>query len=148
MSIAKPISPRNFSIAVLSISLKPSTVLTSSGTGCSITSVVGLSKLASRASTGFITYFLTASNSLSDTSPVSTYTFALRTNGRSFCVRIEIHSSALAARWSNCPGKYSTANTFPSFISTFSSYALSTGGSEKIRFLAFAYSSSVTPDTS
>ena len=43
--------------------------------------------------------------------PVKRYTRAVRTVGRSPWLTSWMHSSQLAARASNCPGRYSTAIT-------------------------------------
>ena len=52
--------------------------------------------------------------------------------GSSSSLRNFTHCTAESARWSNCPGKNSTLKTFePEVCSKFSTYKISTGGSEK-----------------
>ena len=70
-----------------------------------------------------------AATSSSDSAPSSMYTFALRTSGRSPWLISWMHSLAESARWSNWPGRYSTANTAAPFASGISSVAMSDCGS-------------------
>ena len=79
--------------------------------------------------------------------PVSIYTRAVRTVGRSHWPTSWMHSSQEAARWSYWPGRYSTANT-ASPPSGRLLKVTSTWGSENTTGRQRWYSSSVTPSTS
>ncbi len=113
-SMASPRSAMNAARPAVSSSQKPSIVSTGSGSGNSCASVATGSSDASRASTGLMTYFFTVAMSSSESAPSSTYTLALRTSGRSPWLMSWMHWLAESARWSNCPGSASTANTVAS----------------------------------
>ena len=70
-----------------------------------------------------------AATSSSERSPSSRYTVALRTSGRSPWLISWMHSLAESARWSNCPGRYSTANIAAPRASGISNVATSDWGS-------------------
>ena len=57
-------------------------------------------RVASRLSTGLMTYFLMAAICSSVSLPVRTYTLAVRTTGRSAREMIWMHWAAESARWS------------------------------------------------
>ena len=74
---------------------------------------------------------------------------AERTSGRSPWLMSWTHSRAESARWSNWPGRNSTAKTTaPSATSGISSVAMSVWGSEKTVGTQDAKSSGVMPSTS
>ena len=81
--MARPICAPNASSAAPSMARKPSTWATSAGVGCWVCSVSGLSKLASRLSTGLMTWRFTAAASSAVSVPYRAYIFAVRTAGRS-----------------------------------------------------------------
>ena len=72
---------------------------------------------------------MTAETSSAVRSPKSRYTRAALTSGLSPCDTSCTHCAAESARWSNWPGRYSTANTGPLCFGS-PSYTLSRGGSE------------------
>ena len=91
---------------------------------------------------------MTAATSSSDSAPCSIYTFALRTSGRSPWLISWMHSLAESARWSNWPGRYSTANTTAPAASGISKDATSDCGSLNTVGTHCAKSSSEMPSTS
>ena len=109
--MARPISSPSLARPAASRALKLSRTATVSGASYRAARVSGLSRAASRASTGLMTYRLTRSTSSADSAPERRYTLAERTAGRSPAEMSWTHSLAEAARWSNWPGRYSTANT-------------------------------------
>ena len=89
-----------------------------------------------------------AATSSLESAPSSTYTVALRTSGRAPWLISWMHSLALSARWSNWPGRYSTANTTPPRASGISNVATSDCGSLNTVGTQRANSSSEMPSTS
>ncbi len=73
---------------------------------------------------------------------------AERTSGRSFWLMSCTHSLADSARWSNWPGRYSTANTAAPSKGGSLSVTLSDCGSEKTVGTQAANVASSTPSTS
>ena len=138
---------RNADSSASSMRVKPSATGTVSGSAYCVRSVSGLSSEASRRSTGLITCRLNTSTSRCVSAPSSMYTSAVRTAGRSHCAMSCMHCAAESARWSNCPGRYSEANTTPS-PSGSSSYTSSSCGSENTVARARANSAASSPSTS
>ena len=89
-----------------------------------------------------------AATSSSASGPSSRYTFALRTSGRSPWLISWMHSLAESARWSNCPGRYSTANTAAPSAAGISKAATSDCGSLNTVGTHCSNNSSEMPSTS
>ena len=140
--MARPSDEYNSLSSVSGISLNPSKILTSAGSGNIVTRVSGLSIFASLESTGLMQKFLMLSSWLSVRLPSTAYTVAVLISTSSSSRRSLTH-------WSNCPGRNSTANTCsPGLCSKSSSYTISTGGSENTVTSALRYVSSVIPSIS
>ena len=110
----------------------------------------GTSRDDSLLSTGFmICFFIFATSSseifICESSSYRRYTFAAFTCGRSPPDMNCMHCSHESARWSNCPGMYSTANA--SSANGKASTITSTCGSEKTLAFAFSKTSNDVPDT-
>ena len=146
--IARDILACSTAICSSSIFINPTILATSGGVFDARSRVLGFSNDASLLSTAFIRYFFILSTSASDSSPLKTNTRAHATLGR-LRATICMHCSAESARWSNCPGKYSIAKTMSvSENGNDSSYKVSTGASQKMRFLTPSYWESSNPSTS
>ena len=89
--MARPYFLTKSSSPALSSLMNPSRVLTSVGMSYFTASVSGFSRLASRASTGLMTYFFILCASASVMSPMRMYIFAVRISGRSPCEIICMH---------------------------------------------------------
>ena len=135
--MARPSESYNLRSSPSGISRNPSKIFTSSGSSNSSANVCGFSNPVSLESTGLMQWFLIAASWLSSNSPSMTYVVAERIIGSSFSFNNFTHCSAESARWSYCPGRYSTLNTFAPAASNVSSYTSSTGGSENTVFKAF-----------
>ena len=109
MSMASSMPWSNSSSCPASMSRKPSSTGMSPGASSCICRLWGRADDASRDSTGLMTYFLMLSTSAPVSSPCSTYTLAQRTVGLSPAVINWMHCWAESARWSNWPGRASTA---------------------------------------
>ena len=122
----------NFLSSSCCIPQKPSNTVMSAGSSNFCTSVSGITSSVSLESTGLMQYAFILSKSLSEIFPSRTYVVAERITGSSLSLRSFTHCSAESALWSNCPGRYSTENTFPEPApGNVSSYKSSTGGSAK-----------------
>ncbi len=108
--IASPISSQNFSLSLSCICIKPLSTVTGFESACSLSQRVV--KSFSRLSIVLIRYFFIFSISESEilSSNISNLELFIRISAAGSMSFTQ--STAVDARWSNCPGKYSTATYF------------------------------------
>ena len=114
--MARPSSFLYESSSLSDFEMNPETIAISAGTIEDILRVAGFELSASRLSTGFIRYFWIFKTSSAQTLPSRKTIFAHLTAGGSVPTFVADfipsrksvrHCSALSARWSYCPGRYS-----------------------------------------